>query len=282
MDALTMPILHNLFCVIIHPQTYASARMTGKIILAIGMPRAGSGWHYNLVHDLIVAAGGQDAHQIRQQHRLGRILTEVNCNIGALTTQRIIPVTIPALLGNTFVIKAHAGPKPLAMRMIRKGLIQPTYIYRDPRDALLSAYEYGQRKRAVGRQGPFADLESIETAIDFMQEYVQISESWLACDLSLNLRYEELLSDYDAQVEHLIEFFDLVDEISVLQPIIDQYRPDQGSSQQKGTHFVKGKIGRYRQKLTRQQQQLCLEIFGDYLTRMGYPLNQETENDSES
>jgi hypothetical protein len=244
--------------------------MTGKIILAIGMPRAGSGWHYNLVHDLIVAAGGQDARQIRQQYRLGRILTEVNCNIGALSAQRILPVTIPAILGNTFVIKAHAGPKPLAMRMMRGGLIQPTYIYRDPRDALLSAFEYGQRKRAARRQGPFTDLESIETAIDFMREYVQISEAWLACDLSLNLRYEDLLSDYDTQVGSLIEFLGLGEEISVLQSIIDQYRPDQGSSQQKGTHFVKGKIGRYRQKLTHQQQQLCLEVFGDYLERMGY------------
>ena len=277
-----MLILHKPFCVIISPQTYASAHMTGKIILAIGMPRAGSGWHYNLVHDLIVAAGGRDARQIRHQYRLGRLLTEVNCNIGALTTQRVLPVTIPAILGNSFVIKAHAGPKPLAMRMIHSGLIQPTYIYRDPRDALLSAYEYGQRKRAVGRQGPFSNLESIETAIDFMLEYVQISESWLACDQSLNLRYEELLSDYDAQVDRLIKFFDLRDEISVLQPIIDQYRPDQGNIQQKGTHFVKGKIGRYRQKLTNQQQQLCLEAFGDYLERMGYPLDQEVENDSES
>ena len=168
------------------------------------------------------------------------------------------------------------------MRMIHSGLIQPTYIYRDPRDALLSAYEYGQRKQAVGRQGPFADLESIETAIDFMREYVQISEAWLACDLSLNLRYEELLSDYDAQVDRLIKFFSLGDEISILQPIIDQYRPDQGSSQQKGTHFVKGKIGRYRQKLTQQQQQLCLDAFSDYLECMGYPLNQETENGNKS
>ena len=128
--------------------------MNGKIILAVGMPRAGSGWHYNLVHDLIVSSGGQDARDIRQRYYLGPILTEVNCNIGALTPQRLIPVTVPALMGNTFVIKAHAGPKPLALRLIHSGLIQPTYIYRDPRDALLSAYEYGQRKRESGEQAP--------------------------------------------------------------------------------------------------------------------------------
>jgi len=260
------------FCPIVHSPICTFASMTGKIILAIGMPRAGSGWHYNLVHDLIVAAGGQDARQIRLRYRLGRILTEVNCNIGALTPQRVILVTVPALMGNTFTIKAHAGPKPLALRMIRSGVIQPTYIYRDPRDALLSAYEYGQRKRGAGRQGPFADLENIEAAIEFMREYVQISEAWLACDGSLNLRYEDLFSDYDTQVARLLEFLKLGDQNPGLEAVINQYRPDKGSSEQRGTHFVKGKVGRYREKLTIGQQQLCLEAFGDYIEHMGYPI----------
>jgi len=252
--------------------------MTGKIILAIGMPRAGSGWHYNLVHDLIVAAGGQDARQIRQRYWLSQILTEVNCNIGALTPHRIIPVTLPALMGNTFVIKTHAGPKSLVMRLIRNGLIKPTYIYRDPRDALLSAYEYGRRKREAGRDGPFADLDSIEAAIDFMKSYVQISEAWLACEESMNIRYESLLSDYDVLVTRLLDFLGLGDENQVLarptlQGIIDQYRPDQGSTGLKGTHFVKGKVGRYREEFTPEQQRLCQEAFGDYIDRMGYPMS---------
>ena len=181
-------------------------------------------------------------------------------------------MTIPALLGNTFVIKAHAGPKPLAMQLIRKGWIQPTYIYRDPRDALLSAYEYGQRKRASGRIGPFADLESIETAIDFMREYIQISEAWLNCEQSLNLRYEDLLLDYDAQAAQILTFFEMDADNPKFQAVIDQYRPDKGSSEQKGTHFVKGKIGRYQERFTPAQKQLCLAAFGDYLERMGYSI----------
>ena len=170
------------------------------------------------------------------------------------------------------MIKAHAGPKQLALRLIQQGLLKPTYIYRDPRDALLSAYEYGQRKRNSGRSGPFADLDSIETAIGFMCKYVKISESWLACEQSLNMQYEDLLSNYDAEITRLLEFFGLDPENPVLLLIIAQYRPDQGSSKKKGTHFVKGKIGRYREKFTLEQQQLCLEAFGDYLERMGYPI----------
>jgi hypothetical protein len=244
--------------------------MAGKIILAIGMPRAGSGWHYNLVHDLVVAAGGQDARQIRQRFHLARILTEVNCNIGALSPHRLLPVVIPAVLGNTYTIKAHAGPKPLALSLIRQGVIKPTYIYRDPRDALLSAYEYGARTRATGRSGPFADLTTLDTAIDFMVEYIRISQAWLACDQSLNLRYEDLFLDYDNEVARILRFLELDADQERLAPVIDQYRPDRGHSEQKGTHFVKGKIGRYREKLTAEQQQRCLDLFGPYLERRGY------------
>ena len=246
--------------------------MTGTIILAIGMPRAGSGWHYNLVHDLTRVAGGTDAREIRRRYHLGRILTEVNCNIGALTPQRLLPVSIPAYLGKTFAIKAHAGPKPLALRLIERGLLKPTYIYRDPRDALLSAYEYGHRKREAGRVGPFADLETIESAIDFMREYIQISEAWLDCEQALHLRYEELLTDYEAEAARLLLFLGLSADHPAAQAVIEKYRPDKGRTEQKGTHFVKGKIGRYREKFTAEQQQLCLQAFGDYLARMGYPI----------
>ncbi len=95
------------------------------IILSVGMPRAGSGWYYNLTNDLMLANGAQDAHQIRQRYRLQGILTEVNCNIGALTPRRITAVMLPSLLGNTFVIKAHAALTPYARFMIQREFDPP-------------------------------------------------------------------------------------------------------------------------------------------------------------
>ena len=244
--------------------------MKTQLVLSIGMPRAGSGWHYNLTHNLIVAAGGQDSRQIRRRYLLQSILTEVNCNIGAFTPHRLIPVMVPALLGNTFVVKAHAGPTSLALRFIRSGRLLPAYIYRDPRDALLSAYEYGRRKRENGRAGAFAELTTIEQAIEFMREYVCISEAWLACKQALHVRYEDLLTNYDAEVQRLVDFLGLDGDSPAIQSVLDDYRPEQGRAGQTGTHFVKGKIGRYRQILTPEQQALCIEAFGPYLERVGY------------
>src|SRR3990172_9720633 len=141
------------------------------LILAAGMPRAGSGLHYNLVHDLVVAAGGQDARAIRRRFLLSPFLTEVNCNIRTLSTKRLAPVLVPSMLGNTFAIKTHSGPTPMALRLIRSQRMRVTYIFRDPRAALLSAFEYGQRARAVGRHNAFAKLETIEQAIEFVKLY---------------------------------------------------------------------------------------------------------------
>ena len=171
-----------------------------------------------------------------------------------------------------YVIKAHAGLSPLALRLIRSGKIRPAYIYRDPRDALLSAYEYGQRKRDKGRLGAFSELETLDQAIHFMGEYVRISESWLACDQALHTRYEDFLLDYETEVNRIVDFLELDPGAVAILAVIRQYQPHKGSSDQKGTHFVKGKIGRYRQVLSLAQQQACLDAFGDYFEKMGYPI----------
>jgi len=176
------------------------------IILAAGMPRAGSGWHYNLVHDLVVAAGGQDARVIRRRFLLRPFLTEVNCNIGTLSTKRLAPVLVPSMLGNTFAIKTHSGPSPMALRLIRSQRMRVTYIYRDPRAALLSAFEYGQRARVAGRASTFTRLETMDQAIDFIKIYLRIWKQWMSIKDIHSLRYEDLLANYDAEAERLASF----------------------------------------------------------------------------
>ncbi|MBN2501864.1 MAG: sulfotransferase domain-containing protein [Anaerolineales bacterium] len=242
------------------------------IVLSVGMPRAGSGWHYNLVHDLVVAAGGQNAREIRRRFLLGPVLTEVNCNIGALTTKRLLPVLVPSLLGNTFVIKAHAGPKPYALRLIENGRMRTTYIYRDPRAALLSAYEYGQRGLKDGRVNAFGHLTDIDTAIEFMLEYVDIWEAWMAEENVLHVRYEDLLGDYDLEMQHLADFLDIDAQLPAVVAVADKYRPGQNEPGQKGLHFHKGQPERFRTALTAAQLEACAQAFGPYLERMGYEL----------
>lgn len=240
------------------------------IILSAGMPRAGSGWYYNLTNDLIVTAGYQDGRQVRKRYHLERILTEVNCNIGALTAKRLIPVLIPSLLGNTFVIKAHAGPTPFAQHLIRSRRLLPSYIYRDPRDAMLSAYEYGQRALEKGRPNAFSHLTDFQVSLDFIMEYVHIWDMWMADESTLHTRYEDLKLDYQRESNRLVAFLGLNVNNPALQEVIEKHRPDRAGEGQMGTHFSKGVSGRFREVYTAEEQEILLEKLGPYLERMGY------------
>ena len=241
------------------------------IVLSVGMPRAGSGWHYNVIHDLMATTGCADARDIREKYRLHKILTEVNCNIGVLSARRLGMVTVPALAGNTFVTKAHAGPSAWSRLLEELGLLRVTYIYRDPRDAMLSAFDFGQRAIEKGRPNAFSHLTDFQKTLDFMAEYVHIWERWMDEKTPLIARYEDLLTDYDREVDRLVKFLKLNGGQPEVQKVIEQYRPGANDSQQ-GLHFYKGRIGRFRESYSAAEQRVMAERFGPALARMGYPV----------
>ena len=241
------------------------------IVLSVGMPRAGSGWHYNVIHDLMATTGCADAREIREKYRLHKVLTEVNCNIGVLSARRLAMVTIPALMGNTCVIKAHAGPSPWSRMLERLGLLRVTYIYRDPRDAMLSAFDFGQRAIEMGRPNAFSHLTDFQKTLDFMTEYIRIWEKWVGEKTPLIARYEELLTNYDSEASRLVEFLELDGSQPEVREVVERYRPGANDSQQ-GLHFFKGKIGRFRESYGAAEQKILAERFGLTLAKMGYPV----------
>ena len=241
------------------------------IVLSVGMPRAGSGWHYNLIHDLMQTTGCADANEIRRKYHLQNILTEINCNIGVLSVRRLAMVTVPGLMGNPFVVKAHAGPTSTSSLLSTLGLLRITYIYRDPRDAMLSAFEYGQRALTKGRPNAFSHLTDFDKSLAFITDYVRIWEKWMNEKNVLVARYEDLLTNYDAESARLVEYLRLNGSRPKVREVIEQYRPEKAENYQ-GTHFFKGKIGRFRESYSAGQQKILAERFGTALAKMGYEI----------
>ena len=231
------------------------------IILSVGMPRAGSGWHYNLIHDLMKTTGAVDARVIREKYRLQGILTEVNYNIGVLSARRLGIVTLPALLGNTFVIKAHAGPTPPSRLLQSLGLLRITYIYRDPRDAMLSAYEIGASDLQRGRPNAFSHLTDFQQSLDFMLHHVHVWERWVKEKDILMVRYEDMLREYDGEVRRLLGFLNLDGSRPEIQKVIEAHR---------ATPERQARINRFREIYSAEQQQLLVEKMGASIARMGY------------
>lgn len=241
------------------------------IVLSVGMPRAGSGWHYNLIHDLMRTTGCAEATDIRARFHLEGVLTEVNCNIGVLSARRLAMVALPALLGNTFVIKAHSKPTPASRLLRAAGLMRITYIYRDPRDAMLSAMDYGRRALSKGRPNAFSPVAEFGPALDFMMEYVQIWELWSREAHVLISRYEDLLLDYEKETGRLCDHLGLEANAQPVREVLDRNRPAQAAGRQ-GTHFFKGRVGRFRDAFSVEQQAVLASRFGPFLESMGYPV----------
>ena len=198
------------------------------------------------------------------------LFTEVNCNLGTLSFYRLLPVLVPLLVEPSYVIKLHAERRPLADVLITLGVIQPTYIYRDPRDALLSAYEYGQRMLKKGLENAFTPLSTIEKSIQFMDFYVKVAKGWLSSNQTLAVKYEDLKLDYDQEITRLTKFLKVNLADKEIQEVVERYRPNQTITNQQGLHFVKGEIGRYQEVFTDSQLTECDKLFGDFLRDYGY------------
>jgi hypothetical protein len=239
------------------------------IVLSVGMPRAGSGWHYNLIQDLMKVKGCVSASDIRTRFHLENVLTEVNSNIGVLSPRRLALVMVPALLGNTFVIKAHAAPTPASRFLSKAGQLKITYIYRDPRDAMLSAFNYGERALLKGRPNAFSHLTDFDKTLAFISDYIHIWEKWTREKNVLIARYEDLVTNYDVEAARLADYLGLKGDQPEVHAVIEHYRPKQVEGRQ-GTHFFKGQVGRFREVYSPEQQKVLAERFGAFLPKMGY------------
>jgi hypothetical protein len=145
-----------------------------------------------------------------------------------------------------------------------------TYIFRDPRAAMLSAYEYGRRASEKGRTNAFSHLTTLDSAAEFIQFYVRVWEAWSETEEVLLVRYEDLVKDFDAEIERSTEYLGMQFNNGEAEPVLDMYRPERGDAEQKGTHFSKGQIERFREVFTPAQLEKFTTMFESALGRMGY------------
>lgn len=251
------------------------------IVLVAGMPRAGTAWYFSLVNDLWLAVGGQDARDLRSRYHLERFVSRGNAQID-LTLPSLLLIALPFTFGNTYVHKTHDSPAAHPWRpvsgwltscFLKKHWFTPLYIYRDPRDVILSAYEYGRWKAKAGRPNAFSThVPSIEAGVEWIKLYIKNWKWWIDYPGIVATRYEDFIADYDHHLERVLDYLQLDIKDDTVQAIAEKYRP--GQPPQPGTHFYKGVVGRFQEVFTPEQIQLCTEQLGPYIREMGYSLEK--------
>jgi len=216
-----------------------------------------------------------DKIEVRTHYDLSDILKYDNCHISHLTYFKMRRLIAASDDGNTFCVHTHRGATPAVRYYMRRGKVKATYIFRDPRDVVLSAYQHGIRERKSGlRWRNFAKLRTIKLAILWvMFRQIPRYRSWKRQDRELVhfARYEDLVRDTRGEMERLARFLGLEVSDEKIDEIIRRYDRE-GLKEKKvdSFHFYKGQIGRFREELASEELVLCNRLFRRVLLEMGY------------
>lgn len=249
------------------------------IVISAGMVKAGTGWYFNMTNDLLVAAGYQDVRDVRDRFKLHDFMLHINCNIGALTTRKLLRLMVPHLRGNTFVVKTHEGPNRSLRYFMAAGAVKATYIYRDPRDVILSLKDFITGKKTGEEARVFEEMD-LTTGLQRSKPILRVWEGWDRYQQRFGnafiVRYEDLSADPVRVMADLAAYLGLDLSDALIREIAVKYRPDTLDQEKSGTlHFNKGIINRFLEELDPDQQAMANEWFAPYLARMGYKITPE-------
>ena len=243
------------------------------IVISAGMQKSGSGYLYNLLNDLEIVAGNSDARQIKKKYDLESLMKWDNNNIGKISLQSIIRLSIISFLENSFVVKTHAPPTLCASILSRLGLIKIIYCYRDPRDCLLSAIDHGKQLIESGdKDHPFTRMTDIDQSIPIVKNWLSTWEKYRKLSSVLMIRYEDLLEDPINMLRKIEIFLGLKVDENTREKILLKYSKNNPTVNKSSLHLNKAKSYRYKNEMSNQQKEKLKFEFSDYLFRMGYQL----------
>ena len=242
------------------------------IVLSAGMQKAGTGWYFNMTNDLVAACGGHDVRLVRSLFGLEDILKYHNCNLEKPDSDNLRRLQAAHEAGYSFVIKSHGGPVPYRP-LICQNILRATYIFRDPRDVALSAFDHGEKIRAQGQQHTFGSLKTVNDAVYFAGSLLSVWDAWQDTGQVFMIRYEDLIADTAGQLLGLADYLGLNPSAGMIDQIVSRYHPRSVKPDAHKTdylHFNVGQAGRWKMLLGQKEADRCKEIFGDRLRRMGY------------
>lgn len=243
------------------------------IVISVGMQKAGSGLYFNLTNDLLAAAGMQDVREIKEKHGLTGLLKHYNCNIGDLGENNLQPLLPIHESGNSFVVKTHRGPTAFVKKLMKKGVVKITCIYRDPRDVVLSVMDHGKKLRNNGENHPFASCFTTTDTVSRVKSWLDTGiMEWLKLKDILCVKYEQLIEKPIREIERLCEFFGIDYSHIDLQELYANYSSGNLDDSLKDyLHFNVGKAGRFRFAMVEEDVALCNRHFAKYYKKLDYP-----------
>jgi hypothetical protein len=243
------------------------------LVISAGMPKSGSGYFYNVLNDILIESGYPDARRVKQDYHLENIMRWHNNNVGDLPLKKLMKLWLISVRAGSFCVKSHMAPEPAVVPIMKTGLVRAIYIYRDPRDAVLSVIDHGRKLLAQGKYHTFAKKADFDSAFRAVPAWFKIWSRYKELPGTKMLRYEQLMQDPFAVVRDVAEFLKIDPGEPKAREILWRYSRFNSSGKRKGLHYNKAVVSRYTREMSPEQKRRFNHEFGAILKTMQYPLH---------
>lgn len=240
------------------------------LVISAGMQKSGSAYIYNVINDLLVASGGVDAREMKERRNLQDELRWYNNNVGKLDNVLLLKLLLLSWKEGDFVVKTHERPTKLQRILSGLGFVKTIYIYRDPRDVLLSAQDHGKKIIEAGENHTFAKFVDFEAAFKRVKSWAKVFRVYKREAAYLTVRYEDLLQDGINTLSKICNYLKKNPSKEKIKSILDKYDRTNPNADRKGLHFNKAIAGRFREEMGKEELERFKQELGGIISEMGY------------
>jgi hypothetical protein len=181
------------------------------------------------------------------------------------------------------VTKMHAHGSPHNVELLREAGVRYVVLYRDLRDVAVSHYFYVRQTPWHPEYPVYRNLSVQEGLATFADRLLLPFTDWVRSwhqnrdpEMSLELRYEEMLADTVGVMTHVAKHFELDSSHDIISEIVEAHsfqRLSGGRSrgqESRNSFFRKGRAGDWKNYLTSELKKIYKELIGDFLIEFGY------------
>jgi hypothetical protein len=187
-------------------------------------------------------------------------------------------------LGPRDIASAHLFARPEAVRRVTSAKFVPYFIFRDPRDVVISHVFYvtDMEARHVHHQY-YSSLPDFDARLnastlgrpDAAVEFPDIATrfapylGWLDCPQVLTIHFEDLINERTATLSRILDQLETRISLPVpRQAILDAL--ESSIDPKRSPTFRSGKTGEWRKHFTDKHKRIFKDVAGDLLIRLGY------------
>mgnify|MGYP006283298879 CR=1 FL=1 len=232
------------------------------IILSNSIPKSASTLMANYQEDILKCLNKKNGQLVLKDKFQGRYINYPNRKI-------LLKLLAINLMHGTIVIKCHWPYLKFLDRFCLVTNTKMTINYRDPRDMILSMIDHGEKSRKMGDgTGAFSECFNVIDLIPRQVELMKRLELFLNKPYVHGIKYENMILNPRKVLKEMNQFLNIELDDLVLNEIISNRNKVKTTSH----NFNKGTTERWKEEMSQNEKQKCLEAFKPFLEKYNYEL----------